>query len=84
MTYGEDTAIGSKIAARGTALEVYYNKPLTKALSTSIRFVKIDYDYTGSNGFFGDYGTPMDFSNPNAAGAVKEAQNITAYMRYRF
>jgi len=84
MTYGEDSAIGSKIAARGTAWEVYYNKPLTKALSTSFRFTKIDYDYTGSNGFFGDYGTPMDFSNPYTANAVEEAQNITAYMRYKF
>lgn len=82
MTYSEDTAIGSKIAARGTAWELYYNKPLTKALSTSIRFTKIDYDYSGSNGFFGDYGTPNDIDSNDAY--VKEAQNITAYMRYRF
>ena len=79
MTYGEDTAIGSKIAARGTAWELYYNKGLTKALSTSLRFTKIDYDYSGSNGFFGDYGNPDSTST-----YVKEAQNITAYMKYRF
>jgi len=48
MTYGEDTIIGSKIATRGTAWEVYYHKPLTKALSASVRYTKIDYDYIHS------------------------------------
>ncbi len=33
MTYGEDTIIGSKIAARGTAKEIYWYKPITKSLS---------------------------------------------------
>ena len=32
MTYAEDTMSGSKIAARGTATEIYYDKPLTKTL----------------------------------------------------
>ena len=82
MTYGEDTMIGSKIAARGTAWEAYYNKPLTKALSSSIRFTHIDYDYTGSNSFFGDTGTPMDINQ--ATGQVKEATNIAGYIKYRF
>lgn len=84
MTYGEDTMIGSKLAARGTAWEVYYNKPLTKALTSSIRFTKIDYDYTGSNGFFGDLGAPMSTGSAQAANAVKEAQNLTAYIKYSF
>jgi hypothetical protein len=84
MTYGEDSMVGSKIAARGTAWEIYYNNYLTKALSASVRFTKIDYDYTGSNGFFGDFGTPMSTNSANAANAVKEATNITGYIRYRF
>ncbi len=79
MTYSEDTAIGSKIAARGTAWEIYYNKGLTKALSTSLRFTKINYDHSGSNGFFGDYGNP-ESSTPY----VEEAQNITGYIKYIF
>jgi len=82
FTYGEDTMAGSKVAARGTAWEVYRNQKLTKALSWTLRYTKIDYDYTGSNGFFGYYGAPVDIdSSPTA---VKEAQNITANIRYRF
>ena len=84
MTYGEDTMIGSKLAARGTAWEIYYNKPLTEALTSSIRFTKIDYDYTGSNGFFGDLGAPVSTSSAGATNAVKEAQNFTAYIKYDF
>lgn len=84
MTYGEDTMIGSKLAARGTAWEIYYNKPITKALDSSFRFTQIDYDYTGSNGFFGDFGTPHDINSANGAQAVKSAQNFTANIRYRF
>ena len=82
FTYGEDTMVGSKLAARGTAWELYYNKPLTKALTSSIRFTKIDYDYSGSNGFFGNMGAPNDINSNGAY--VKEAQNITGYIRYRF
>lgn len=80
MTYGEDTMAGSKIAARGTAWEIYRHQKLTEALSFTLRYTLIDYDYTGSNGFFGEEGTP------NAIGAtdVSEAQNITANIRYRF
>lgn len=84
MTYGEDTMAGSKIAARGQAWEIYRNQELTKALTFGLRYTHIKYDYTGSNGFFGDFGTPMDINNPNAANAVEEAQNITANIRYRF
>ena len=82
MTHGEDTIIGSKIAARGTAWELYYNKPLTKALSASVRYTKIDYDYTGSNGFFGSRSAPQTITNQ--ANVVKEASDIRAYIRYRY
>ena len=54
FTYAEDTMIGSKIAARGNAWEVNYTYQITKALSLQARYVNIDYDYTGSQGFFGN------------------------------
>jgi hypothetical protein len=71
FTYAEDTMIGSKIAARGDAIEAYFTYQLTDALSAQLRYTKIDYDYTGSNGFFGNYsGTPMKISDiKNAATA---------------
>jgi len=53
FTYAEDTMIGSKMAARGDAWEANYTYQLTEALSMQLRYVNIDYDYTGSNGFFG-------------------------------
>ncbi|MFA7082947.1 MAG: DUF3373 family protein [Arcobacteraceae bacterium] len=80
MTYGEDTMVGSKISARGTAWEVYRHQQLTEALSFTLRYTYIDYDYTGSNGFFGDFGAPQKIG----ANDVAEAQNITANIRYRF
>jgi hypothetical protein len=55
FTYSEDTMIGSKMATRGDAIEAYFTYQLTDALSAQIRYTKIDYDYTGSNGFFGNY-----------------------------
>jgi len=54
FTYSEDTMIGSKLATRGDAFEAYFNYQLTDALSAQIRYTKIDYDYAGSNGFFGN------------------------------
>ena len=54
FTYAEDTMIGSKMAARGDAFELNYTYQITKALSLQARFVNIDYEYTGSNGFFGN------------------------------
>ncbi len=91
VTYGEDTMVGSKIAARGTAVEVYYTKPINKALSFDLRYTKIDYDYTGSNGFFGPEGEPMDWSTIAAytgmgmtADPVKEATDFRASVSYRF
>ena len=87
VTYAEDTMIGSKIAARGTAWEVYYNKPLTKALNLNVRYTAIDYDYTGSNSFFGDDGAPMEISTlPSAYKSmyVDKATDIKASISYRF
>lgn len=82
FTYGEDTMIGSKVAARGAAWEIYRNAKINDALSWSLRFLKINYDYSGSNGFFGDYSAPTTINSSSSA--VKEATNITANIRYKF
>jgi hypothetical protein len=78
MTYGEDTMIGSKIAARGTATEIYWIKPLTKTLTLNLRHTYIDYDYAGSNAFFGKDG------DPDMANYVSEATDTRISIRYRF
>jgi len=67
FTYAEDTMIGSKLAARGDAWEAYFTYQLTDALSAQIRYTKIDYDYTGSNGFFG-----------NTSGAAMKIDDVKA------
>lgn len=83
FTYGEDTLVGSKLATRGSAYEAYYNLPLVgKYLTAQLRYTYIDYDYTGSDMFFGSTGTPMDVDT--TPGAVKSASNIRAYFRYRY
>ncbi|WP_368028960.1 DUF3373 domain-containing protein [Arcobacter sp. s6] len=92
MTYGEDTYAGSKIATRGQAWEVYRNQKLTDALSFGVSYVYMKYDYTGSNSFFGADGTPTSIADAQAAykaglassSPVESAQDIRAYMRYRF
>jgi len=86
MTYGEDTMAGSKIATRGQAFEIYRTQQLTKALSFGLSYVYIDYDYMGSNAFFGAEGTPHKIGSTaaNQQNAVESAQDIKAYMRYRF
>lgn len=93
MTYGEDTNIGSKLAARGNAYEAYFTEPLVdNVLSLQIRYTYINYDYTGSNGFFGDTtGTPVKMADVMmvngqdiAGNAVKSSQDIRAYLRYKF
>ena len=85
ITYGEDTMIGSKIAARGDAYELYFTEPLVKDILTfQLRYTYIDYDYSGSNGFFGSYsGTPYAISDA-PFNAVDKAQDIRAYIRYKF
>jgi hypothetical protein len=86
MTYGEDTYAGSKIATRGQAWEVYRTQKLTNALSFGVSYVLMQYDYTGSNSFFGADGTPYDINSIQAKqnGAVEEAQDVRVYMRYKF
>ncbi|MGL1957507.1 MAG: DUF3373 domain-containing protein [Colwellia sp.] len=93
FTYGEDTLIGSKIATRGDAFEVYYNLPLIDdVLTFQLRYTKIDYDYTGSNGFFGSAsGTPMTMAEAQGmadmfgtAPPVESAEDIRATLRYTF
>lgn len=92
FTYGEDTMVGSKLAARGRAYEAYYTQPLLgDILSMQLRATYIQYDYTGSNGFFGTEGTPMSMNEViqysqlgTNTGAVKEATNLRGYLRYRF
>ncbi len=90
ITYAEDTNIGSKIAARGSAYELYFTEPLHEdILSFQLRFTYIDYDYSGSNGFFGSStGTPVSIDDlkgtPYAGITVDTAQDIRAYIRYKF
>ncbi|MBV5321464.1 MAG: DUF3373 family protein [Sulfuricurvum sp.] len=91
ITYGEDTLIGSKIAARGDAYEVYFTEPLVKDILTfQLRYTYINYDYTGSNGFFGSSsGSPVAIGDvptgtPMSSNVVDKAQDIRAYIRYKF
>jgi len=88
VTYGEDTNIGSKVAARGDAYEVYFTEDLVDdILSMQLRYTYIDYKYSGSNGFFGNNtGTPLEISStmPNASMYVDKAQDIRFYLRYRY
>lgn len=94
ITYGEDTMIGSKVAARGDAYEVYFTEPLLDDIfSLQVRYTYIDYKYAGSNGFFGGTangavgtGTPFEISSSmnSASGYVDKAQNIRVYLRYRY
>jgi len=94
ITYAEDTDIGSKVAARGNAYEAYYTEYLIEdVFSFQIRYTYIDYDYTGSNGFFGgSTGTPYKIEDIKdglygpqmAAMTVDTAQDIRFYLRYRY
>ena len=89
ITYAEDTMIGSKVATRGSAYEVYFTEPLVEDILTAqIRYTYIDYDYTGSNGFFGSStGAAMKISDLPAANQgmyVDKAQDIRFYIRYRY
>ncbi|MCV6607919.1 MAG: DUF3373 domain-containing protein, partial [Campylobacterales bacterium] len=92
FTYGEDTLIGSKLAARGTGKEIYINKELVgKYLTMQIRHTQIDYDYTGSDMFFGATGTPTATSDAYAAykgfggmDPVKSATDTRVSIRYRY
>ena len=88
ITYGEDTNIGSKIAARGDAYELYFTEYLVEdILSLQLRYTYIDYEYTGSNGFFGNTsGTATKISSDmtNPGNYVDKAQDIRLYIRYKY
>ena len=90
MTYGEDTNIGSKLAARGDAYEAYFTEYLVDdILSMQLRYTYIDYKYSGSNGFFGSTsGTPMTMEDADLFGmgdkVVDKAQDIRLYIRYSY
>lgn len=88
FTYGEDTMAGSKLAVRGDAWEAYYTYPLTQALSAQLRYTYLDYDYSGSNNFFGVDGAPMTMAQANMMGmggmVVDKASDLRFYVRYRF
>ncbi|MDF1878289.1 DUF3373 family protein [Sulfurimonas sp. SAG-AH-194-C20] len=94
ITYAEDTSIGSKVATRGQAYEVYFTEPIVEDILTfQIRATYIDYKYAGSNGFFGGSadgstgtGTPFEISDTmgNSSLYVDTAQDIRFYLRYRY
>ncbi len=85
FTYGEDTLAGSKLATRGDAYELWFNKELIgKKLTAQIRYTYMDYKFTGSNGFFGDAGAPTDISAATTPYAIDIAQDVRAYIRYRY
>ena len=89
FTYGEDTMIGSKIAVRGSAYEAYWTQPINKAFSMQVRYTYLDYDYTGSDGFFGQGGAAIDMTNTatlaaNNINAVDTASDLRVYFRYRY
>jgi hypothetical protein len=83
FTYGEDTLAGSKLATRGDAYEIYYTLPIVgKNLTAQLSYIYMDYDYAGSDMFFGQTGNPnglMGFMP-----YVEKAYNIRASLRYRY
>ena len=55
FTGGEDNPAGSKLAARGSVYEIFYNQPLVeKKLLLSLGAQYYDYDYTGSGNPMGE------------------------------
>jgi len=89
FTYGEDTMIGSKIAVRGSAYEAYWTQPINKVFSMQVRYTYLDYDYTGSDGFFGNGGAAINITDITALTAVNmnaidTAQDLRIYFRYRY
>ncbi|WP_456449578.1 DUF3373 family protein [Hydrogenimonas sp.] len=91
FTYAEDTMVGSKLAARGDAYEVYYTQPLVgKTLTAQVRYTYIDYKYDGSQAFFGADGNAQELDDVTdqeiAMGydPVDKAQDLRFYIRYRY
>ncbi|MGP1579626.1 MAG: DUF3373 family protein [Wolinella sp.] len=92
-THGEDTLIGSKLAARGNAYEIYYIQPLVgNMLTMDLRATHIRYNYTGSDSYFGHEGRPMSIGEayalhkkyPIAPIPVEKATDIRLSFRYRY
>ncbi len=87
FTYAEDSMIGSKMATRGNAIEAYWTQPLIDDIFTmQVRYTQINYDYSGSNAFFGDGGAPVSMSDAKTRGMdpVETAQDLRVYFRYRY
>ena len=71
FTYAPNDPI-NKLAARGTATEVYASKKINKNANIRLGMVKIDYDYTGSGMHLQ---TPMEISSMFGTNVVKEKTN---------
>lgn len=86
ITYGEDNFAGSRLATRGQAYSAYYDQPLLKNLSLMASYSLMNYDYAGSNAFFGYEGTPWTQSEALAQNMnfMKSAQDIRVFLRYRY
>jgi len=88
FTYAEDTMIGSKMATRGNAIEAYWTQPLVDNIFTmQVRYTQINYDYTGSNAFFGAGGTPVSMADAKLSpqmDPIETAQDLRIYFRYRY
>ena len=85
FTYAEDTMIGSKLAARGDAYEAYWSQPIIDNIFTmQVRYTYINYNYTGSNAFFGDGGTPVKLKDAVGQDPVESAQDLRVYFRYSY
>lgn len=87
FTYGEDTMIGSKLAARGAATEVYYNQPLVENyLTMQLRYTSIQYEYTGSQGFFGSEGMPLTMDEAKSFGMdpIESANDVRLTVTYDY
>ena len=92
FTFGEDTMAASKLNTRGSAYEAYWSQPLIKnVFSMQVRYTYIDYDYTGSDGFFGDGGTSYSMAQATAAynagmgpDTIESASDLRVYFRYRY
>ncbi len=76
MTWAEDSAIGSKIATRGSAYEGYWNLPIEgKNLTAQLRYTYIDYEYRANTTCFWD--NPEDEN-------LNSAQEVRFFLRYRY
>lgn len=87
FTYGEDTMIGSKLAARGNATEVYYSQPIVgNNFVAQLRYTTINYEYTGSQGFFGAEGMPLTMDEAKAMGMdpVEKATDMRFSLTYNY